>query len=123
MRYYARLRLFRPGEARPQTEVMVPFIDQYRDQYGVEAICKALPITPSTYHHHKALKRTPERRRARAKRDALVPKIRRARVENHRNYGACKVWQQLKRESFPVTRYLQQNSIKRMLYWSFDCSF
>ena len=29
---------------------MVAFIDQYRDRYGVEPICKELPIAPSTYH-------------------------------------------------------------------------
>ena len=43
-----RLCFFCPGGARPQTEVMVSFIDEYRDAYGVEPICKELPIAPST---------------------------------------------------------------------------
>jgi hypothetical protein len=57
---------------------MVAFIDQYRDVYGVEPICKELPIAPSTYHRHKTLARYPERRSARAKRDEqLMPEIQR----------------------------------------------
>ncbi len=54
---------------------MVAFIDQYRDQYGVEPVCKALPIAPSTCIIIRHLKRTPERRRARAKRDYLTKPI------------------------------------------------
>ena len=33
---------------------MLAFIDAHRDQYGVESICKLLPIAPSTYYEHKA---------------------------------------------------------------------
>jgi putative transposase len=29
---------------------MIAFIDTHRDVYGVEPICKVLPIAPSTYH-------------------------------------------------------------------------
>src|SRR5690554_8176401 len=39
---------------RPQTEVMVAFIDAYRQQYGVEPISSVLPIAPSTDYAHKA---------------------------------------------------------------------
>ena len=35
---------FRPGGARPQTQVRVDFIDPHRDEHGVEPICKELPI-------------------------------------------------------------------------------
>ena len=28
---------------------MVAFIDEYRSEYGVEPICRVLPIAPSTY--------------------------------------------------------------------------
>ena len=73
----------------------------------------ALP--PSTYHHHKAPKRTPERRSARAKRDEyFVPEARRVREENHRNDGARKVWQQLKRESVPVARCTIERLMKKI---------
>lgn len=81
------------------------FIDAHRDAYGVEPICKVLPIAPSTYHRHKELEQHPERRSGRAKRDErLSEHIQRVWEENHRNYGARKVWKQLKRESVPAAR-------------------
>jgi hypothetical protein len=40
---------------------MVAFIDAHRDDYGVESICRQLPITPSTYYEHKAREAEPER--------------------------------------------------------------
>ena len=48
---------------------MVAFIDEHRDEYGVEPICAVLPIAPSTYYEHTARRLDPERRSARAKRD------------------------------------------------------
>jgi putative transposase len=36
---------------------MVSFIDAYRDEYGVESICRQLPIAPSTYYEHSAIRR------------------------------------------------------------------
>ena len=33
---------------------MIAFIDEHRAVYGVEPICKVLPIAPSTYHAHAA---------------------------------------------------------------------
>jgi len=33
---------------------MIAFIDDHRGAHGVEPICKALPIAPSTYHDHVA---------------------------------------------------------------------
>jgi hypothetical protein len=29
---------------------MTAFIEEHRTEYGVEPICKVLPIAPSTYH-------------------------------------------------------------------------
>jgi putative transposase len=54
---------------------MVAFIDEHREEYGVEPMCKVLPIAPSTYHQHAK-----------------------------RVYGAYKVWRQLKREDIEVAR-------------------
>ena len=44
---------------------MKAFIDEYRDVYGVEPICKVLPIAPSTYREHAALRADPGRAPAR----------------------------------------------------------
>ncbi len=46
---------------------MITFIDEHRAVYGVEPICKVLPIAPSTYHEHAAKRRDPARRSERAK--------------------------------------------------------
>ena len=57
---------------------MIAFIDDHRGEYGVEPICKVLPIAPSTYHDHVAKRLDPSRRSARAKRDEAM------KVEAHR---------------------------------------
>lgn len=38
---------------------MVSFIDDHRDVYGVEPICRVLPIAPSKYHAHAARRLDP----------------------------------------------------------------
>jgi transposase len=40
-------RVFRPGGARPPTEVVMQFVAQQRERFGVEPICRALQIAPS----------------------------------------------------------------------------
>jgi hypothetical protein len=53
---------------------MIAFIDAYRGDYGVEPICRVLPIAPSTYHDHAVKQRDPFRLPPRAQRDlALKP--------------------------------------------------
>jgi transposase InsO family protein len=84
---------------------MIAFIDDHRGAYGVEPICKLLPIAPSTYHAHAAKRADPTKLSARAKRDqALRPEIARVFAENFEVYGARKVWRQLAREGLPVAR-------------------
>ena len=51
---------------------MIAFIDDHRGAYGVEPICRVLPIAPSTYHAHVAKRADPTRLSARAKRDAAL---------------------------------------------------
>ena len=84
---------------------MLAFIDAHRDQFGVESICKLLPIAPSTYYEHKARMRDPKRIPRRLQRDAeLRGSIRRVWEQNFHAYGARKVWKQLHREQIPVAR-------------------
>jgi putative transposase len=84
---------------------MIAFIDDHRGAYGVEPICKVLPIAPSTYHDRAAKRANPERLSVRAKRDtALKPEIARVFAENFGVYGVRKVWRQLRREDFTVAR-------------------
>jgi putative transposase len=84
---------------------MIAFIDAHRGEYGVEPICRYLPIAPSTYYEHKARETKPQRAPARIQRDAtLCVSIRRVWEENFRAYGARKVWRQLRREHINVAR-------------------
>jgi putative transposase len=84
---------------------MIAFIDDHREVYGVEPICKVLPIAPSTYHAHIAQRIDPSKRSARAQRDAeLKIEVQRVFAENFGVYGARKVWRQLRREGFAVAR-------------------
>ena len=84
---------------------MVSFIDEHRDEYGVEPICEMLPIAPSTFYEYQARRENPELRSARAKRDDdLRPEIQRIWKENRCVYGAYKVWRQCHREGQKVAR-------------------
>jgi len=84
---------------------MTAFIDAHRREYGVEPICRVLPIAPSTYHERVAGRRDPSRLSARAQRDhALKPEVLRVFSENFGVYGVRKVWRQMKREGFDVAR-------------------
>ena len=84
---------------------MIAFIDAHRAVYGVEPICRVLPIAPSTDHAHAARRADPKRLPARARRDAaLMIEIRRVYEANFCVYGVRKVWRQLSREGIRVAR-------------------
>ena len=84
---------------------MITFIDDYRQDLGVEPICKVLPIAPSTYHLHVAKRVDPSRLSLRAKRDlALKIEIKRVFEDNFGVYGVRKVWRQMQREGFDIAR-------------------
>ena len=98
-------RLFGPGGARPPTQAMIAFINEHRDTYGVEPICKVLPIAPSTYRLHAGRQRDPSLLPDRARRDpVLMEEIERVFETNYSVYGARKVWRQLRREGRDVAR-------------------
>jgi putative transposase len=79
---------------------MTRYIDEHRATFGVEPICQALAIAPSTYY--AARSRPPS---ARAVRDAeLKPEITRVHEGNFDVYGVRKVWHQLRREDVEVGR-------------------
>lgn len=94
---------------------MKAFIDDHRDVYGVEPICRVLPIAPSTYRAHAARRKNPDLASAREKRDlVLAPEVRRVFEENFRVYGVRKVWRQLRREGFDVARCTVERLMRAM---------
>ena len=79
---------------------MIAYIHAHKDRYGVEPICRVLPIAPSTYY---AATRRPAS--ARAVRDAkLKGEITRVHAEHFGVDGARKIWRQLQREGIGVAR-------------------
>lgn len=84
---------------------MVDFIHNNKDLYGVDAICRILPIAASTYYRTLDLADNPEHR---AKRDLHdehhAEQIQRIWKESSGRYGVRKVWQKLKREGYVIAR-------------------
>ena len=94
---------------------MRKLIDEHRDTFGVEPICKVLQISPSGYRRHAALQRNPQQRCARAQRDdVLASEIERVWEANMRVYGADKVWRQLGREGMSAARCTVERLMRRI---------
>jgi transposase InsO family protein len=94
---------------------MIAFIDDHRAAYGVESICRVLPIAPSTYHAHATKRADLGKLSARARRDAsLQTDIKRVWDTNFQVYGVRKVWRQLQREAIAAPRCQVARLMKRM---------
>jgi transposase InsO family protein len=94
---------------------MIAFIDAHKDQYGIEPMCKQLPIAVSTYYERKERASDPDRQSNRTLRDRyLKAEIQRVWDENLQVYGAKKVWRQLKREGYRVARCTVERLMKQL---------
>ena len=94
---------------------MIAFIEDQRVVYGVESICRVLPIAPSTYYHRLACLADPSKASARHQRDTeLRPEIKRVWDENYQVYGVRKAWHQLKREGFTLARCTVDRLMKQI---------
>jgi putative transposase len=91
------------------------YIDAHRDQFGVGPICRVLsdagvPAAASTYY---AARTRPAS--AQAQRDAaLAGEIQRVWKDSDENYGARKVWLQLRREGIPAARCTVERLMRRL---------
>lgn len=85
---------------------MIRFIDEHRDRFGLEAICRTLAATESgfiTARGDRAAKTRPAS--ARAMRDeVLVPEIRRIHAENYGVHGVRKMHQAMRRAGWEIGR-------------------
>jgi transposase InsO family protein len=94
---------------------MVSFIDEHRETYGVEPICRQLPIAPSVYYAWKAREKDPLLNPPRVARDTeLRESIERVWKENFGVYGARKVWLQLHREGVAAARCTVERLMRAM---------
>jgi putative transposase len=82
--------------------VIVAFIDDNREEFGVEFICKHMQVAPSTYYAAKKRQTQPC---ARVVRDAVMMQILLALwIANRKVYGAHKLWKAAQRAGHDVGR-------------------
>jgi transposase InsO family protein len=94
---------------------MVAFIDQEKAAYGVEPICRVLPIAPSTYYAAKAQAADASKRSVRAQRDTvLCDRIQDVWTRHREVYGARKVWRQLRREQTVTARCTVERLMRQL---------
>ncbi|MES1942450.1 putative IS3 family transposase, IS51 group, OrfB [Salinisphaera sp. T5B8] len=94
---------------------MVDFIDDHRRVYGVEPICRIVPIAPSTYYDAKTQQADATRRSVRAQRDTAVSEaIDQVWHDNRCVYGARKVWRELHRQRWSVARCTVERLMRDM---------
>jgi transposase InsO family protein len=76
------------------------FIEERRDAFGVEPICRLLEVPVSTYYARRS--RKPSRRELRDR--ELIREINAAREGYRRVYGVRKTWKELRRRGVDVGR-------------------
>jgi len=82
--------------------VIVGFIDEHRDEFGVEPICTTLQMAPSTYYAAKKRELAPS---ARAVRDAVMMQVLMVLwVANRKVYGSHKLWKAARRAGHEIGR-------------------
>jgi putative transposase len=82
--------------------VIVAFVDDNRAELGVEPICRALQVAPSTYYAATRRQADPS---ARAVRDALMMQVLMVLwVANRKVYGAHKLWKAARRAGHDIGR-------------------
>jgi transposase InsO family protein len=95
--------------------VIKAFVDEHRDRFGVEPICKVLQFAPSAYRRHAARQRDPALISRRAQRDSeLMRRVHRVWDSNMQVYGAEKVWKQMHREGIRVARCTVERLMRAM---------
>ena len=81
---------------------MASFIDANRNELGVEPICDALQVAPSTYD---ALKRREQAPSERSRRDAVMIQVLLSLwIANRKVYGAHKLWKAARRAGHEIGR-------------------
>ena len=82
--------------------MIVAFVDEHREEFGVEPICRVLQMAPSTYYAAKRRELAPS---ARAVRDAAMMQILMVLwIANRKVYGAHKLWKAARRAGHDIGR-------------------
>ncbi|WP_109237457.1 IS3 family transposase [Gordonia paraffinivorans] len=92
--------------ARPPLTEMIRFINEHRDRFGVELICRVLRPAVQGFltsrGYRAAIGRAPSARRLRD--DLLVPEIARLHAENYGVYGRWKMHALMRRQGWDIGR-------------------
>jgi putative transposase len=83
------------------------FIEEHRDRFGVEPICRTLGVSASAYYH----RRTGVRSRRAIEDERLLGQIERVHAANYHCYGYRRTWLALRRDGIEVGR----DRIKRLM--------
>ena len=86
---------------------MTAFIEEHRDRFGVEPICRTLGVSASAYYH----RRTGVRSRRAIEDERLLGQIERVHAANYYCYGYRRTWLALRRDGIEVGR----DRIKRLM--------
>lgn len=82
--------------------MIVDYVEQHRDELGVEPICKVMQMAPSTYYAAKRREVAPS---PRAVRDAIMVQVLMVLwVTNRKVYGAHKLWKAAVRAGHDIGR-------------------
>jgi putative transposase len=76
------------------------FIDEHRDRFGVEPICRVLGVSASAYYH----RRSGARSRRAVEDERLLGRIREVHAANYYAYGSRRMWKALQRAGEQVGR-------------------
>lgn len=87
------------------------FIDEHRETFGVQPICRVLQFAPSTYYAVKEQQRAPSKRALSDR--GLLAEIRRVHEASGGLYGVRKVWWQLRRDGVPAARCSVQRLMRK----------
>ena len=79
---------------------MSAFIDQHRERFGVEPICRILDVSASAYYQRA----TGERSARGVEDERLAARIREVHSQNFECYGYPRVWHELRRQGEDVGR-------------------
>jgi Transposase and inactivated derivatives len=76
------------------------FVDEHRDRFGVEPICRVLEVSASAYYQ----RRTGRRSARRVEDERLLAEIKRVHAANYEAYGSRRTWKELLRRGELVAR-------------------
>jgi putative transposase len=96
-----------PIVAGPPIAQITAYIEKDRDAFGVEPICRVLPIAPATYYAYAARAGNPDLASDHTKRHLIDAKeIGWVFMAGGGRYRGRKVWHQLRRDRHDIARHI-----------------